>query len=366
MLGVFSLPEPVTFRPGFLWGSATAGHQIEGGNIHSHKYRMELDGKFPECSGKACNFRELYRQDIDLLAELGHQAFRLSLEWPRIEPAPGVHDEAEMKWYLQVLELLKEKKIRICATLMHLSHPQWFEEMGEFHRRENVDYFLRHLEYLVPQVAPYADSWIVLNEFNGSEDPRCVERKVNCLVAHARAAELIWDDPLLGILYDDYKRRDPEFDLNLLERYEEMLCKLLPYQEDAAAGDFEHIVNALELLIRKLELRGALEAAYDQDDRIALRQIAVSMVPATIAAMQEFDASFRRQWLDCGKVFGLEVIQRRNAGLIARLEETALRIREYLDDRISAIDELDARPSGTGIVNICGTVNSVVSGSRLV
>lgn len=191
MLGVFSLPEPVTFRPGFLWGSATAGHQIEGGNIHSHKYRMELDGKFPECSGKACNFRELYRQDIDLLAELGHQAFRLSLEWPRIEPAPGVHDEAEMKWYLQVLELLKEKKIRICVTLMHLSHPQWFEEMGEFHRRENVDYFLRHLEYLVPQVAPYADSWIVLNEFNGSEDPRCVERKVNCLVAHARAAELI-------------------------------------------------------------------------------------------------------------------------------------------------------------------------------
>lgn len=181
-----------------------------------------------------------------------------------------------------------------------------------------------------------------------------------------RAAELIWDDPLLGILYDDYKRRDPEFDLNLLERYEEMLCKLLPYQEEAAAGDFEHIVNALELLIRKLELRGALEAAYDQDDRIALRQIAVSMVPATIAAMQEFDASFRRQWLDCGKVFGLEVIQRRNAGLIARLEETALRIREYLDDRISAIDELDARPSGTGIVNICGTVNSVVSGSRLV
>ena len=190
MLGVFSLPEPVTFRPGFLWGSATAGHQIEGGNIHSHKYRMELDGKFPECSGKACNFRELYRQDIDLLAELGHQAFRLSLEWPRIEPAPGVHDEAEMKWYLQVLELLKEKKIRICVTLMHLSHPQWFEEKGEFHRRENVDFFIRHLEYLVPKIAPYVDSWIVLNEFNGSEDPCCVERKVNCLIAHARAAAL--------------------------------------------------------------------------------------------------------------------------------------------------------------------------------
>lgn len=196
----------------------------------------------------------------------------------------------------------------------------------------------------------------------GLEKPlSCGEKKFT-----PRAAELIWDDPLLGILYDDYKRRDPEFDLKLLERYEEMLCRLLPYQEDAAAGDFEHIINTLELLIRKLELRGALEAAYDQDDRIALRQIAVSMVPAAVAAVQEFEASFRRQWLDCGKVFGLEVIQRRNAGQIARLEETALRIREYLDDRISAIDELEARPSGTDIVNICGTINSVVSGSRLV
>lgn len=157
-------------------------------------------------------------------------------------------------------------------------------------------------------------------------------------------SQLIWDDPLLGIYYDDALRfAGAEFDLKLIDRYEEMLCKLLPLQEDAAAGNFEHLINILDLLIKKLELRSALVAAYLHDDRIALRQIAVSLVPAVIAAVQEFDASFRAQWLDCAKVFGLEVIQGRNATQIARLEETALRIREYLDDQIDQIDELEAR-----------------------
>ncbi len=161
------------------------------------------------------------------------------------------------------------------------------------------------------------------------------------------AGIMIWDDPLLGILFDDCRRRNPEFDLILCDRYDEMLRKLLPYQEERFAGDFEHIINALQLLLMKLELRGALEAAYDLDDRIALRQIAVSMIPSTIAAVREFDATFRRQWLRTAKPFGLEVIQARNAALAARLEETALRIREYLNGAVASIEELDARlPEG--------------------
>lgn len=177
-------------------------------------------------------------------------------------------------------------------------------------------------------------------------------------------AAMIWDDPLLGILYDDCKRRNPEFDLALSDRYDEMLRKLLPYQEESFAGDFEHIINALQLLLLKLELRGALEAAYDRDDRIALRQIAVSLVPAAIAALWEFDASFRRQWLKCAKPFGLEVIQARNAAQAARLEETALRIREYLDGTVSSIEELDARVSpAEKTVNALSWYGRVATGS---
>ena len=177
-------------------------------------------------------------------------------------------------------------------------------------------------------------------------------------------ALMIWDDPLLGVLFDDCRRRNPEFDLELSDRYDEMLRKLLPYQEECFAGDFEHIINALQLLLLKLELRGALEATYDRDDRIALRQIAVSLIPSVIAAVWEFDASFRRQWMRTAKPFGLEVIQARNAVQAARLEETALRIREYLDGTVASIEELDARLSpAEKTTNALYTYNRVATGS---
>ncbi len=182
----------------------------------------------------------------------------------------------------------------------------------------------------------------------------------------AKASLLIWDDPLYGVLFDDYLRRDPEFDFKLIDHYEEMLCKLLPLQDDCAAGDFGHLINMLELLIKKLEFRGALVTAYAQDDKVALRQLAVSVIPAVVAAVWEFDASFRAQWLDCAKPFGLEVIQGRNAMQAARLEETALRIREYLDGDVDRIEELEARIAHTGICNgFGGDAHRVMTGSSI-
>ena len=90
-------------------------------------------------------------------------------------------------------------------------------------------------------------------------------------------------------------------------------------------------------------MRGALTAAYEQGDRMALREIAVNVIPAVIAAVDEFDVSFRRQWMSYAKPFGIERIQARNAALIARLQETALRIREFLDGEIECIEELECR-----------------------
>ena len=86
--------------------------------------------------------------------------------------------------------------------------------------------------------------------------------------------------------------------------------------------------------MKKLELRGALEAAYDHGDRLALRELAVTTIPAAMAALDELDAAFRRNWLACAKAHGLERSQVRKAGQMARLEELSLRIREYLDGTI--------------------------------
>ncbi|MCQ2378634.1 MAG: beta-N-acetylhexosaminidase [Victivallaceae bacterium] len=157
------------------------------------------------------------------------------------------------------------------------------------------------------------------------------------------ATQLLWDDPLFGIAFDDHKRKDPEFDLKFLDYCDELLCRIMPHLDLCGAGDLEHAVNTINLVMRKVELRGALEAAYDQGDRLALRDIAVTMIPAVTAALWEFDASFRSQWMAKAKPFGIEHIQMRNAAVAARLEETALRIREYLNEEIPSIEELDAR-----------------------
>ncbi len=179
------------------------------------------------------------------------------------------------------------------------------------------------------------------------------------------ASQLIWDDPLLGIYTDNHLRINPEFDFLVIDRYEELLAKLLPYAEDRAAGDLGHAVNILDLVIKKLELRNALVAAYQMDDRIALRQIAATLIPAVIAAVREFDASFRAQWLSCAKPFGLDTIQIRNAGQIARLEETARRIREYIAGETARIEELEQRPAYDAPVNTLCWYRHVATGSMI-
>lgn len=80
MYDVFSLPD-FNFPEGFLWGSGTAGHQVEGDNIHSDAWHQEQKDQRDEPSGKACDNWRLFREDALLVASLGHQAYRYSIEW---------------------------------------------------------------------------------------------------------------------------------------------------------------------------------------------------------------------------------------------------------------------------------------------
>ena len=76
------------FPEGFLWGAATAGHQVEGNNLNSESWVLEHlpETIYAEPSGDACDHYHRYPQDIALLAELGFNAYRFSIEWARIEP----------------------------------------------------------------------------------------------------------------------------------------------------------------------------------------------------------------------------------------------------------------------------------------
>ncbi|MDR3709814.1 MAG: family 1 glycosylhydrolase [Capsulimonadaceae bacterium] len=192
MYDVFSLPE-IKFPDGFLWGAATAGHQIEGDNVHSQCWAGELAGGFRETSGKACNHYEMYRDDVALIRELGHQAYRMSIEWCRIEPTEGCFDEKAMEHYLDELRLLKQQGTYVLVTLHHGSHPQWFDERGAFQRIENLGCFERYLEYLAPKIAPYVDNWHTLNEPNGAWpiSREMDTARTNKIKFHARAYRLV-------------------------------------------------------------------------------------------------------------------------------------------------------------------------------
>lgn len=180
------------------------------------------------------------------------------------------------------------------------------------------------------------------------------------------AVMMLWDDPLLGKYFDNCKRIDPEFDLIYLEQLDEVLCRIMPSAEDNAAGDIGYAVDLIKFLIKKVELRGALEAAYDLGDRLALRELVTTTIPAAIAALVELDAGFRRNWLKCAKAHGLERIQIRNAGQIARLEELSIRIREYLDGTVERIEELDERLPHSAPSELLNRYKEVSGGSWIV
>lgn len=187
MYDVFSL-KSFNMPKDFLWGSGYAGHQVEGNNIYSNNYKLETDEDWEEKSGLACNSYEMYEEDIDLVCKLGHQAFRTSVEWSRIEPAEGEFNLEATEHYIKLFSKLKERGIKTFATLIHFTVPQWFAAKGGFKNAENLKYFERYVEYIVPKIAPYIDFYNVINEFNLNPDD---DVKINNLKAHVKGYHII-------------------------------------------------------------------------------------------------------------------------------------------------------------------------------
>lgn len=190
MYDIFSLKD-FKMPENFLWGSGYAGHQVEGNNKNNQFWESEQAGKTLHKSGMACNSYELYQTDIDLASKLGHQAFRTSVEWCRIEPEEGVFDDKAVEHYVKLFAGLKEKGIKVFATMVHFTFPLWFCKKGQFAKIENLKYFERYLEYIVPKIAPYVDFWNVINEFNLGNHKERVDFKLNAVLFHARGYHII-------------------------------------------------------------------------------------------------------------------------------------------------------------------------------
>lgn len=157
--------ETLRFPEGFLWGTATSAHQVEGNNIHSDWWDWEQSSQPPHLrSGKACDQYHLYEQDFDLAKNLNHNAHRLSIEWARIEPKEGEFDQSEIEHYVKVLKYLKSLHITVMLTLWHFTLPKWVADKGGWENGETVKYFERFVKKIVPEISDYVDLWITLNE----------------------------------------------------------------------------------------------------------------------------------------------------------------------------------------------------------
>src|SRR5512145_2834509 len=102
-------PRSFRFTAGFLWGAATASHQVEGGNRWNDWWPLEEAGRLPYRSGDACRHYELFETDFDLAQSWSHNAHRFSIEWSRIEPIEGKWSGDAIEHYARVIASLRAR-----------------------------------------------------------------------------------------------------------------------------------------------------------------------------------------------------------------------------------------------------------------
>ena len=156
------------FHDDFLIGAATAAHQVEGNNVNSDFWLMEhLPGTtFKEPSLDAVDHYRRFREDIQLLADAGLNAYRFSIEWARIEPSKGYFDREEIEHYRDVLEFCHRLSVTPIVTLHHFSSPKWLIAEGGWESEATAEYFANYCTFVVSELGGLIPYVCTINEAN--------------------------------------------------------------------------------------------------------------------------------------------------------------------------------------------------------
>ncbi|AFG36462.1 glycoside hydrolase family 1 protein [Spirochaeta africana] len=156
------------FPVDFLFGSATASLQVEGGDTNNTWYRWCELGKIHDGTHcvRAVDHWNRVDQDIHLMLQLHQQTYRMSLEWSRIEPEPGVFSQEAVRHYRYELAALRTAGIRPLVTLHHFSLPLWFEDAGGWLQPEAPEIFLRYARFIATELIDLVQDWCTINEPN--------------------------------------------------------------------------------------------------------------------------------------------------------------------------------------------------------
>eukprot|EP00249_Psilotum_nudum_P002600 c15718_g1_i3 orf=465-1820(-) len=262
--------QKTDFPPDFIFGAATSAYQVEGGAFEGGKGLdiwdtfTRLPGKIADASNGdiAVDQYHLYKEDIELLANIGFDAYRFSISWSRIFPngLGGSINQEGITHYNDLIDSLVEKGIIPFVTLYHWQHPQDLEDaIGGWLSPEIVKYFVMFAEVCFFEFGDRVKHWITLNEpalaammgykYGIFAPGRCSDRAMspvgdsatepyifahNALLAHAAAVDLynqkfkaqqggiigisvdsLWYEPLTSSLEDiDAAQRSLEFQIS--------------------------------------------------------------------------------------------------------------------------------------------------------
>lgn len=165
--------RPLPSQNHFLWGAATAAYQVEGNNSNSDIWLLEgiPSSPFRERSGDACDHYHRYEEDIALLASLGLNSYRFSIEWARVEPDEGMFSKAILAHYGRMLESCRRHGVTPVVTLHHFSSPRWFAAKGGFENSDAPMYFARYAQHVVETLGDRIGWLCTINEANLSFGP---------------------------------------------------------------------------------------------------------------------------------------------------------------------------------------------------
>ena len=203
---------PRRFPDGFIWGTATAAHQVEGGNWNNDWWAWEHDpaSGCAEPSGDACDHWHRYPDDVALLAGLGFNAYRFSLEWSRIEPEEGEFSKVALDHYRRMCETCRDHGLQPIVTYHHFTTPRWVAARGGWEDPATADRFARFAERTARAIGDVTAWACTINEPNvvatigfligafppGKQDA-ALRRKVNDVLidAHHKARDAIKAGP---------------------------------------------------------------------------------------------------------------------------------------------------------------------------
>jgi len=221
------------FPKDFIFGTASAACQIEGAAKDDGKGEGIWDALYKnhvihnDNVSDSTDHYHHYKEDVQIMKEMGIKAYRFSISWPRVEPEEGKINEAGLQFYKNLVDELVNAGIEPYVTLYHWNLPMWLHEKGGFLSEEIVPAFEKFTKVIVDALSDKVSNWMTFNEpacflglgyFNGEHAPfescenftyaskklRLETLTRNTLLAHGKMVRVIRENakktPTVGIV----------------------------------------------------------------------------------------------------------------------------------------------------------------------